>query len=150
MAFTIQLMRLPQSPNVINKTPSVAQTLSGDIKEPCSLTDPEITLHGQFDTTVSYFYIPLFMRYYFLTDVTILSGDKYKIKGHVDVLYTYKDAIIASEGMVTKSEHNLGLGLSNDGVNTPAYDVFDRYGYTINGPDFVPDGGMYILTVAGG
>lgn len=51
----------------------------------------------------NYVYFPDFKRYYFITDVTIVSSGLINISCKVDVLKTYADTIKNSSVLITKS-----------------------------------------------
>lgn len=86
--------------------------LDGTLRENVSIMNPVITIEyvpddeaddGGFTgpSQFNYFYIPQFERFYFVTDVVVISDRLLQISGHVDVLesfktdYMFTDAIIA-------------------------------------------------------
>lgn len=138
------------SQNVVSKNlVQVGGTLNGQLKEQSNVSNPTITFAGQPNKDVNYFYIPEFGRYYYLREITILNGNKYQVSMKCDVLKTYESMIRNGYAYVNKADHGYGLGLTSAGVNPPAMDTMRTYGYDLNGPNFVPEGGMFVLTVAG-
>lgn len=68
-------------------------TLTGNIKDDCSITDPIIEVSYSADILASnYMYIQAFSRYYFITNITT-SAQRLIISAHVDVLMSYLNDI---------------------------------------------------------
>lgn len=61
----------------------------------------------------NYFYIAELNRYYYITDVEILNGNRIKIYGDVDVLMSFSAQILACEGILSRST-NTGNVLISD------------------------------------
>lgn len=143
--------------NVINKRLSSISTYTnyqykGD---EVSMTDPIIILGTNGIVKANYLRITDFNnRYYFITNQKILTRNLLQLECHVDVLKNIGGKIgylgATSIGYVEKADQQYGLGLINAGQNLPMRDKIDLYGYVLNDPDFVPDGGSFIMTVAGG
>ena len=117
------------------------------IKENVSVTDPVFTLKaysGFNPATANYCYIDELNRYYYITDITILTPDVYLISCHVDVLMSFKSDILDNTAVIARQQ-NLHDYYLNDGVfKTKAKSTFDIIkfpnGFTSN---------YYFLTVAG-
>ena len=68
-------------------------TLTGHLKDDCSILDPVIEVAYNADIlTSNYMYIPAFGRYYFINNITT-STQRLYISAHVDVLMTYSTDI---------------------------------------------------------
>lgn len=120
--------------------------------ETLSLTDPVITvknsdyinIFGQ----VNYMYLGApFNRYYFLGSPESGADGITRIPCHVDVLYTYKAVILASQCIAKRSSSNFNIALNDDMVQFERGYIynFSKFPYT-----FTPENGNYILQVAGG
>ena len=85
-------------------------TLSGILREQSSIIDPVILIEDidDFLPEMNYAYIEEFNRYYYITGVESVSF-------HVDVLYTYKDAIRENSAIIERNENLYDLQL-NDGL----------------------------------
>lgn len=103
--------------NAVDKELTVVATLTGVLKESTSITDPVITVSDitQYITAINYAYIPEFGRYYFVTDIRSVTNNLWEISMHVDVLYTYRDAIRANNAIIERNEAEYDLKL-NDGL----------------------------------
>ncbi|MBR2152208.1 MAG: hypothetical protein IJ944_02840, partial [Clostridia bacterium] len=55
--------------NKIGKTLAVVDVLSGSVKQPCSITHPEILIEYSNPINFNYAYIDAYDRYYFVADV---------------------------------------------------------------------------------
>lgn len=149
LIMQIEFYKNMSAKTYVDKNLQFIRRVQGQAKEPFNYTNPIFMVQGRPNVIENYAYIPGTNRYYYVNNVTVLSGDKYQIELSVDVLMTYRDTIKNGYGFVTRAQSDLGLKLTNAGVNQPGYDTFVQYGSVFNGPDFVPDGGMYILVVAG-
>lgn len=103
--------------NAVDKDITEVATLTGVLKESTSITDPVITVSDitQYITAINYAYIQEFGRYYFVTDIRSVANNLWEISMHVDVLYTYRDAIRANNAIIERNEAEYDLKL-NDGL----------------------------------
>lgn len=83
----------------------VGDTISGTIKEDCSISDPIITLELSGFTNANYLYIAAFNRYYFITDIINNYNNIWTIKAHVDVLESFKNDIKALKVILSDTEN---------------------------------------------
>ena len=92
-------------------------TLTGALREESSVIDPIITVEGitQYLAQLNYAYIPDFGRYYFVRNIESIRTGLWQISCHVDVLYTYRDAIRENSGIVARNENLYDLQI-NDGM----------------------------------
>lgn len=68
--------------------------LSGTLRENCQIENPEITMQTD-PRGFNYVYIPEFGRYYFITDITVLRENLFRVSMHVDVLMSFNSQIKA-------------------------------------------------------
>ena len=134
----------------IARTLTIPLTLSGEPRsaDTMDILNPEIVL--QYNSAVlsgyNFCYIPDFNRYYFINDFRII-GRTILLSMHVDVLYTYRGAVLNSQCIAERSSSNYEVMLEDTAVSAVAgYDIFSRsLPYA-----FRPDQGIYVLAVAGG
>lgn len=81
--------------NVIYKTLTSQLTTTAELYENTDIFNPGLLLawNNNYATTYNYFYIQEFNRYYFLDDVVAEPGGAARVKGSIDVLYTYRTSI---------------------------------------------------------
>ena len=115
--MTIDFYKNHSEKNRLDKVLTSVTSMTGELKEDCSIIDPIIKIVGNVGTfaAVNYMYIPEFGRYYFINNVISVNNDICEVHAHVDVLSTYKDQIRAQNAIVSRQERKWNLYL-NDGV----------------------------------
>ena len=78
--------------NVLNKNITLIDTLEFNLKIDNSILQPVLILKNY--SQGNYCYIKEFNRYYYITDIKLLTGGLYQLQLDIDVLMTYKDVII--------------------------------------------------------
>ena len=78
--------------NVLNKNITLIDTLEFNLKIDNSILQPVLILKNY--SQGNYCYIKKFNRYYYVTDIKLLTGGLYQLQLDVDVLMTYKDVIM--------------------------------------------------------
>lgn len=103
--------------NSVDKNLTELTTLTGTLREQSSIIDPIITISNidNYIGSMNYAYIPEFNRYYFITNVESVQKNLWKVSFHVDVLFTYRDAIRANSAIIERNENEYDLKL-NDGL----------------------------------
>lgn len=93
--MTINLYKTFDELNVINKSITLVKSMTGNIKNVTNVTDIVVQISGIMDiiNSFNYIFVSEFNRYYYITDIRILSNEICEIHGHVDVLYTYRNII---------------------------------------------------------
>lgn len=101
---------------VLDKTLNIEYSLSGcELIEPSSAINPEFIISripGLYQ--YNYVYIPYFSRYYYITDMVDIDGQRMQIKCHVDVLMSFKDQIKACKVNSRTNENNYDMYLPDD------------------------------------
>lgn len=119
--MTLNLYTISDEPNKINKTLGTAVSLTGTLRDPTEIENPIIQIEGVANIGSNYAYIPEFGRYYF-TDKRMDSDKLMTLTLKVDVLMTYKSAIMSTPMIIERSEQN-GNNYLNDSqrpiFNTP-------------------------------
>ena len=120
--MTLNLYTISDEPNKINKTLGSATSLTGTLREPTEVENPVIQIEGVSNIGSNYAYISEFGRYYFITDKRMDSDKLMTLTLKVDVLMTYKSAILTTPMIIERSEQN-GNNYLNDNqrpiFNTP-------------------------------
>lgn len=81
---------------------SSATQVEIELKQPSSIINPSMFLHGAFDVTMNYCYVPTLHRYYNIDGVRWASG-LWEISCMVDVLASWRDEIGAQSLYVLRS-----------------------------------------------
>lgn len=93
--MTVNLYKTSSDPRMLNKSLAGVGTYDCKPYQDASVTAPQILLRvNSADLAgVNYMYIPDFCRYYWVTDVTFMTGGRAVVSGSVDVLMTYAAGI---------------------------------------------------------
>lgn len=118
MSFPIQLMLNSEPYNKIQKSPTVVATVSGTLKEECSLMDPEILIErSEPIIDANYAYIEFSEnvgKYYFIKNVEAYRSGLWRVSMHCDVLMTYAAGILSSPAIVARSSSNFNMMMNDD------------------------------------
>ena len=89
--------------NRLIKTITQISTGTGTLRESCSMIDPSVLTAIADVSNINYAYIADFGRYYFIRKITVDRENLYRIDMHVDVLMSYKTALINCKGIIKSS-----------------------------------------------
>ena len=134
--------------NEINKVISNGETFICTLRSETSVSDPAILLEYNGNLSgYNYCYIPDFDRYYYITDITSVRNNLWMVKCHVDVLMSFKSAILSSVAILEESSvTGISNYLSNDVWRALSKDKTSIIPFS-NG---LNSSGEYILITAGG
>lgn len=106
--FDINLYQNSAEVNRVDKTDYLTSigTLSGVLREECSIIAPSITFKQTTVPTFNYVYIAAFGRYYFVTGITSVSKDIWRMSLSCDVLMTWKDDIRSFTAIIARQENS--------------------------------------------
>ena len=112
--MTVHLYYNYSDTNVVNKNIELKQSMSGTLRDECSITDPTILVeyNGVFD--FQYMRIPEFSRFYYVTSIVAVRAGLWAISGHVDVLMSFKEYFYNCYGIVSRQENLYNLYLDDD------------------------------------
>lgn len=130
----------------INKSLTVVDTLTGVLKDNTSLTHPVILIEHNDPTNFNYCYIDAFNRYYYVNDVVIVRNNLMQISLSVDVLESFKTAILNQNVIINKNALDFELYLPDENMITLAKTKTD----ILNFPNGLLESGEFILITAGG
>lgn len=113
MSFPVDFKYNNEPMNKINKdVSSTLFTLTGTLRDDCSIVNPEILVEYDNPITANYAYIAAFRRYYYIKDIVAFRSYKdennvmhnlWKVTMHCDVLRTFADAILDSPAIIAKT-----------------------------------------------
>ena len=89
----LQIYNNNSNTNVLNKKITLVDTLEFNLKADNSILQPILILKKY--KTGNYCYIKEFNRYYYISDIRVLTGGLYQLQLEIDVLMTYKDKIMS-------------------------------------------------------
>lgn len=134
-----------QKRNNSTKRPSGGTTISGQIKDACTVISPSIAFSSSNPLAYNYAYIPEFSRYYWISNWSF-SGGLWVADMQVDVLASWRDYIGSSTQFVVRSSASYNPEIIDSMY--PATNISDNVVVEANNP-FNPDNPMYIVGVMG-
>lgn len=113
--MTIEIYTNTSDSKVVTKSITLVATLTGTLRDDCSIIDPVIKIEGLTATqvkTANYLYIADFGRYYYINDITF-NGNLFILSCHVDVLMSFKGQFKELEGVISRQENSYNLYLQD-------------------------------------
>ena len=122
-------------------------SLTGTLRDSCSLIEPVINIESPNVLRFNYAYIPDFQRYYFVKEITNLRKNIWTLELEVDPLMSFKGDILALDVVVDKqSSDSIGDEYIDDGSLVADNNTFTSVYNLSSGFN---DRGEYILITAG-
>lgn len=112
MGLTATLYNSASPVEKIGKSLTSGGSYSCTLKDTTSVLNPVLILKTSDPVyNYNYLYIQEFGRYYFINDIRSVNNNVWEISAHVDVLETYKSAILANSAVIKRqaSQYNLYL-----------------------------------------
>ena len=123
--------------------------LAGVFRAPCSIVVPEVVIEYGI-VNFNYVYIPIFKRYYYVTNVTYINKGLLRVSLKVDVLMSFKNTIYNQKGLIKRNEFDYNDELVDSErviQNNPVIEKVETY---LSNEFFNADAGTIILDVIGG
>lgn len=151
--FDINLYQNSAEVNRVDKTDyfTGVGTLSGALREECSMLTPSIVYQSENVPTFNYVYIPIFNRYYFVTSLSSVSKNVWRMELNCDVLMTYKEQIFLLQGVIGRQENDYNPLLVDTEIptqNNPIVEVIDIPSDAFN-TQTSDSGHNFLITVIG-
>lgn len=156
MTMILNLYQTNDDPRVVNKTLTTVINITNAIPvENTSILQPHFLVeYNATILTANYIYVPLFARYYYITNIDIVKGNRILIYCDVDVLKTYAIQLTECTGIIVRSE-SIGKPTAIPDKNLPidpnrvdVYSIlFDRDPFNI---DVINTAKCWQLTTNGG
>lgn len=143
----IVLYKNMSEPNRLNKVIQDPVHVNGYLRDASAIINPVLRISMSADDLINYdyLYIPVWNRYYYISDYVSVRAGITDVSCTVDVLMSYRSDINDLTVIVDKQQYN-GSVYINDG----SWISEEREFYTIkNFPDGFNDSGEYILITAG-
>ena len=121
----LQIYNNDSNTNVVNKKITLVDTVNFNLKSDNSILQPILLIKKY--TKGNYCYIKEFNRYYYITDIKLLTGGLYQLQLEIDVLMSYKEVIMTQPITTSKD-----VKIANDVDFTNLYD-YEQYFLIIGG-----------------
>ena len=123
MSLTVKLHHNSSPDNKIGKQLDAGLTMNCVLKEESSILKPTIIIEAATPPiTYNYMYIQELQRYYFIDDIVSKNNKIWEITGHVDVLQTYQNGILAQDAVIRRQQNKYNLYLNDPDFMTYNYD----------------------------
>ena len=117
--------------------------ISGVLREASSLIHPSITFTSDIIPTFNYVYIPIFNRYYYVTDITSIKNKLWQMSLTVDVLMTYKEALLACTGYIDRNENEYNGLIPDSMISLEKGETIETV--ALNNELFISNKGSYVI-----
>lgn len=132
--------------SIVFKSLNNQTTITGTLKQECSIINPVIIIEIDNPSAFNYMYIPSFNRYYYITDMVSVRNGLWRISGRVDVLMSFSGELMNTHIAIGDVESGFDSYLISDAWKTTVKNTTD----IISFPDGLNDDGEYILITSGG
>lgn len=133
MSLTATLMVSSSPVEKIGKSLTSGDSFSVVLKEDTSLLRPVLEVVTSSNLSgYNYLYIEEFSRYYFIDDIVSLNDGRWEISAHVDVLETYKTAILANSAVIRRQASLYNLYLDDPDFHSLNYDRIQTLKFPAN------------------
>ena len=133
MSFTVTLYVSGSPVEKIGKSLSSGSDFTCELKDDTSILNPKIKIYSTSNLSgFNYMYISEFGRYYYLNDIRSPRNNEWDISAHVDVLETYKDAILTNSAVIRRQESQYNLYLDDPDFMSYNYDRIQTIKFPTN------------------
>lgn len=146
--FDVQLFVNNSENNKVGKNITSITTVTGVLKNSCSIITPTIEINISNVPMVNYAYIPQFGRYYFITDITSTVNGLWSISLKCDVLESFKRNIYENTAILARQQYLFNLYLHDDNLMLSS-DTFTLFKDFPNTPNNFGNTWEYTLICAG-
>ena len=133
MALSVTLYNSASPVEKIGKTLTAGGTYSCTLKDTTSILNPVLIIRTSDAVyNYNYLYISEFQRYYFINDIKSVNNNVWEISAHVDVLETYKTAILANNAVIKRQEKLYNLYLDDPEFHVLNYERIQTLKFPAN------------------
>lgn len=149
--MTLTIYNVSDAPNVVSKSLANGVTITAQPVEPCDFLNPSFIINKSSAITDGNYIVagaPL-NRSYFITDKSLITGNRVLVQCAVDVLTTYANGIKSCIGTVLRAEHPKSKQI-HDSKYPLVADMQTTSTLFEQTPFTAANGANYLLTVVGG
>jgi len=134
MSLTVKLHHNSSPDNKIGKQLDAGLSMNCVLKEESSILKPTIIIEAATPPiTYNYMYIQELQRYYFIDDIVSKNNKIWEITGHVDVLQTFQNGILAQDAVIRRQQNKYNLYLNDPDFMTYNYDQLQTLYFSSTG-----------------
>lgn len=122
-------------------------TLTGTLKDETDIINPVVMIEIENPVSFNYAYIPEFDRYYFISDISVVRNNLWRVSMSVDVLQSFRNEI-RNVSIVLSNTYDFAkeMYLSSDVWKSKVKELTS----IVNFPNGLDENGHFILITAGG
>lgn len=129
--LSVELLNNTSPAEKIGKNLVSGGSYSCVLKDNTSVLKPEIEILSSDNITAyNYLYISEFGRYYFIDDIVSVNNNRWIVSAHVDVLETYKTAILSNDAVIKRQQNKYNTYLNDPEWLVYAYEDVVAYKFT--------------------
>ena len=98
----------------IGKALTLKQTLTGNLREQCDMFNPSVLIEHSGIINANYAKIEEFGRYYFITKITSVRNNMWRVDMHEDVRETFSEGIKNNEAIIARASGYYNLYLKDE------------------------------------
>ena len=133
MSLSVTLYNSSSPVEKIGKTLTSGGTYSCSLKDTTSILNPVLVIRTSDPVyNYNYLYIQEFGRYYFINDIKSVNNNVWEISAHVDVLETYKTAILANDAVIRRQDKLFNLYLDDPEFHVLNYERIQTLKFPAN------------------
>lgn len=145
--MTIKFYKL-KSPSIkIGKNLDLIDTVDGNVLESCNYTDIALQVSRMTHRRANYMYIEDLGRYYFITSHEFDADGLDVVRGHCDVLESWKESILDSTQFIIRQQNEYNLLLIDSML--PRENDLKIEGRAFGSDIFNGEGGYVLITQGG-
>lgn len=140
----IETYNTTDTSNTVNKSITLNRDMDINFKGDVSIMNPTIILKYDTPLDFNYIYIPVFKRYYFITNISIFPNKVYRLDLECDLLMSYKDDILQAKANIKRQvNHN---NYFNSNYNSEVRKEVDIYNSNVT---LIDDKTTILVTIGG-
>lgn len=112
--MTIKLYTNASPKKKIGKALTLRQTLTGTLREECDMVNPSVLIEHSGVINANYAKIEEFGRYYYITKITSVRNNMWRVDMHVDVRETYGNSIKENDAIIARASGYYNLYLKDE------------------------------------
>lgn len=131
-AITVGLYTNTENELIADKQPTAIGSYSGDIRGQFDYLNPTVLIEAAPSDVENANYMSITAgndRYYFITSKKAITGSLWEVTGRADLRATYRYAILASDGIVSRNTYNYDMYLKDDKIPIRAHKTFNVYSF---------------------
>lgn len=100
----LKLYRCSDENERVDKNPVLLKTINGQVKDNVSITRPVFIIETTSLSGLNYLYCTEYGRYYYITDIVVMTGKRIALHCKCDVLMSFRSQLRTCKAIINKQE----------------------------------------------